>query len=173
MPAWSAFGGAFDRGDVDLMHGQHRGHDASRRRLILVGEQIDEPLRRDLPAEAKFVLQPAAGGFLTAIGCELVPVVVGFLLAFRADHEGNGLGKLELRPGIEGDKLNSLELEAGDHHGTGGSGADRKSTRLNSSHMSISYAVFCLKKKNNSDTGTRTARTRTTTDMVTTSLSSG
>src|SRR5690242_21280280 len=28
-----------------------------------------------------------------------------------------------------------------------GEGADRKSTRLNSSHMSISYAVFCLKKK--------------------------
>src|SRR4051812_4881721 len=27
-------------------------------------------------------------------------------------------------------------------------GKDRKSTRLNSSHMSISYAVFCLKKKN-------------------------
>src|SRR4051812_50193498 len=27
---------------------------------------------------------------------------------------------------------------------------DRKSTRLNSSHMSISYAVFCLKKKRNS-----------------------
>src|SRR5438309_3514674 len=28
-------------------------------------------------------------------------------------------------------------------------GADRKSTRLNSSHSSISYAVFCLKKKKN------------------------
>src|SRR5699024_12817559 len=27
-------------------------------------------------------------------------------------------------------------------------GQDRKSTRLNSSHVSISYAVFCLKKKN-------------------------
>src|SRR5207249_11936844 len=27
-------------------------------------------------------------------------------------------------------------------------GRDRKSTRLNSSHVSISYAVFCLKKKN-------------------------
>src|SRR5256885_11954351 len=26
-------------------------------------------------------------------------------------------------------------------------GADRKSTRLNSSHLVISYAVFCLKKK--------------------------
>src|SRR5699024_11282745 len=28
---------------------------------------------------------------------------------------------------------------------------DRKSTRLNSSHVSISYAVFCLKKKNNTN----------------------
>src|SRR5437868_12697350 len=28
-----------------------------------------------------------------------------------------------------------------------GAGRDRKSTRLNSSHVSISYAVFCLKKK--------------------------
>src|SRR4051812_50225990 len=30
--------------------------------------------------------------------------------------------------------------------------ADRKSTRLNSSHMSISYAVFCLKKKKQEQT---------------------
>src|SRR5699024_11799564 len=29
---------------------------------------------------------------------------------------------------------------------------DRKSTRLNSSHVSISYAVFCLKKKNTTTT---------------------
>src|SRR5699024_12766655 len=28
---------------------------------------------------------------------------------------------------------------------------DRKSTRLNSSHVSISYAVFCLKQNNNKD----------------------
>src|SRR3712207_8472852 len=28
---------------------------------------------------------------------------------------------------------------------------DRKSTRLNSSHANISYAVFCLKKKNNTN----------------------
>src|SRR5699024_7045141 len=30
---------------------------------------------------------------------------------------------------------------------SGFEGRDRKSTRLNSSHVSISYAVFCLKKK--------------------------
>src|SRR5256885_8521412 len=32
-------------------------------------------------------------------------------------------------------------------HAVGEHNADRKSTRLNSSHLVISYAVFCLKKK--------------------------
>src|SRR5205814_9934914 len=32
-------------------------------------------------------------------------------------------------------------------HGSRGRRQDRKSTRLNSSHLGISYAVFCLKKK--------------------------
>src|SRR5256885_7315686 len=37
----------------------------------------------------------------------------------------------------------------GDGHGQRPAGrGDRKSTRLNSSHLVISYAVFCLKKKN-------------------------
>src|SRR5437870_8421640 len=33
------------------------------------------------------------------------------------------------------------------HPGRGRPAQDRKSTRLNSSHVAISYAVFCLKKK--------------------------
>src|SRR2546430_3197896 len=36
--------------------------------------------------------------------------------------------------------------------------ADRKSTRLNSSHSQISYAVFCLKKKKKTTRVTRTCR---------------
>src|SRR5436190_12949836 len=36
--------------------------------------------------------------------------------------------------------------------------ADRKSTRLNSSHTVISYAVFCLKKKKSRARGTQGAR---------------
>src|SRR5690348_17861896 len=36
-------------------------------------------------------------------------------------------------------------------------GPDRKSTRLNSSHPSISYAVFCLKKKNKTEDDDTTA----------------
>src|SRR5260221_1023557 len=44
-----------------------------------------------------------------------------------------------------------------------GTGGDRKSTRLNSSHTVISYAVFCLKKKNKIDTQTHeTNHTRST-----------
>src|SRR5258708_9765219 len=35
---------------------------------------------------------------------------------------------------------------------------DRKSTRLNSSHQIISYAVFCLKKKNNDISGRQPLR---------------
>src|SRR2546422_5881258 len=42
---------------------------------------------------------------------------------------------------IGGDKADRIALESGDER-------DRKSTRLNSSHGYISYAVFCLKKKN-------------------------
>src|SRR5438876_4796740 len=39
---------------------------------------------------------------------------------------------------------------------------DRKSTRLNSSHPSISYAVFCLKKKKKNKKITSTTKTKTT-----------
>src|SRR5699024_11271791 len=60
-------------------------------------------------------------------------------------------------------------------------GGDRKSTRLNSSHVSISYAVFCLKKKKKKNqlilyrekTAIRqTTATPKTTTQITTSLSS-
>src|SRR5690349_22112135 len=37
-------------------------------------------------------------------------------------------------------------------------GRDRKSTRLNSSHVEISYAVFCLKKKKKKKIDTRTSQ---------------
>src|SRR5256885_12038815 len=39
-------------------------------------------------------------------------------------------------------------MTSGETSGAGHCERDRKSTRLNSSHLVISYAVFCLKKKN-------------------------
>src|SRR5947208_6400461 len=47
----------------------------------------------------------------------------------------------------------SREMMNGAFMPTGSEKGDRKSTRLNSSHQINSYAVFCLKKKNNSDQG--------------------
>src|SRR5438067_2661822 len=44
--------------------------------------------------------------------------------------------------------LPKREQEEGRCRQRSSSRKDRKSTRLNSSHVSISYAVFCLKKKN-------------------------
>src|SRR3712207_8455490 len=38
------------------------------------------------------------------------------------------------------------------------SAGDRKSTRLNSSHANISYAVFCLKKKHKEKTNNKTKK---------------
>src|SRR5699024_11587095 len=56
-------------------------------------------------------------------------------------HEQGQGGQRE----AEGDPLGRFDVGG---RGTGGrSSADRKSTRLNSSHVSISYAVFCLKKR--------------------------
>src|SRR5947207_15584637 len=45
------------------------------------------------------------------------------------------------------DALHAVLLPARRRRDAGGRDADRKSTRLNSSHTVISYAVFCLKKK--------------------------
>src|SRR6185295_19885649 len=43
---------------------------------------------------------------------------------------------------------------------------DRKSTRLNSSHANISYAVFCLKKKKKTKTQTNLEKRRKSIDKI-------
>src|SRR3712207_7705002 len=55
-----------------------------------------------------------------------------------ADAASPGPCESQVRVGLSGDILPVDVLRGG----------DRKSTRLNSSHANISYAVFCLKKKN-------------------------
>src|SRR5699024_11598968 len=64
----------------------------------------------------------------------------------QTDHPAC-LGSRSFHPYIQTDYSEAqLELITPIAHST--KEADRKSTRLNSSHVSISYAVFCLKKKN-------------------------
>src|SRR3712207_8009121 len=83
--------------------------------------------------------------YTTLFRSELVPPVRGARRAVRrhrAERAGAARRFLPLQhrllPRLP--RLGALALDAGDV-------ADRKSTRLNSSHANISYAVFCLKKK--------------------------
>src|SRR3712207_8911017 len=67
---------------------------------------------------------------------------------FRS-HAGFDVGDRDLRLS-RGERSGQRRVRvAVDEHDVGAL-ADRKSTRLNSSHANISYAVFCLKKKKNS-----------------------
>src|SRR5690606_41369437 len=73
-----------------------------------------------------------------------LPVTTG--TEVQAVLEGAALGayRYEHRRRAEGDRVVcEIAVVAGE---------DRKSTRLNSSHVKISYAVFCLKKKNSKRT---------------------
>src|SRR2546427_6976100 len=68
--------------------------------------------------------------------------VMACIVPARARHAPGGLGSdvsafCKSRPKGAQWRLCGLDLQK----------ADRKSTRLNSSHSQISYAVFCLKKK--------------------------
>src|SRR5690554_7427002 len=60
-------------------------------------------------------------------------------IAMPEEYGGAGLGISEA--------CLMMETVSGSGAGLSGASADRKSTRLNSSHVRISYAVFCLKKK--------------------------
>src|SRR5438067_8565455 len=65
----------------------------------------------------------------------------------EADHCQQHPVEVEELHGIEQTLLDSMQLFYLDRMLLAVVCLDRKSTRLNSSHVSISYAVFCLKKK--------------------------
>src|SRR3712207_8703274 len=71
---------------------------------------------------------------------------------FRSDDDEDEVK--DLLPEDRGANANSGGSD-GDGDNSGSDGEDRKSTRLNSSHANISYAVFCLKKKTTTTAPTR------------------
>src|SRR5690348_17424918 len=71
--------------------------------------------------------------------------VLRLLRLRHADHRGRGSAQPAARPAARGAAVAGA-LDGVVPGGVVGA-EDRKSTRLNSSHPSISYAVFCLKKK--------------------------
>src|SRR2546422_5198790 len=76
------------------------------------------------------------------VDLERFPHVVGEILevgfVLHGDHDGGD---------ARADRTEHLLLDPADREHAAARISDRKSTRLNSSHGYISYAVFCLKKK--------------------------
>src|SRR3712207_7649973 len=94
-------------------------------------------------------VQTCALPISTPIGDEVAPASEKELQFGESFLSGQELAKIAPHAGLIGDDVGVFGIGfrlptvsvAGAVHG------DRKSTRLNSSHANISYAVFCLKKK--------------------------
>src|SRR5690606_41352959 len=83
--------------------------------------------------------------FPTRRSSDLVQPAHVLLVAARADHDQSHIAELGfgLRERLDEPVTVLVLPQRGDEQHE----RDRKSTRLNSSHVKISYAVFCLKKK--------------------------
>src|SRR3712207_8517939 len=91
-----------------------------------------------LPYTTLFRSAPAAAGHASRQPDRPLGLADALRVAFverRGDHRGRHVAVRRH------ERLEEVALAADEHP------ADRKSTRLNSSHANISYAVFCLKKK--------------------------
>src|SRR5690625_1719053 len=99
------------------------------------------------------------GKVVGAAGGGMIDEGVGELFVIYVDHnrrdEGIGSGLLNAITKQQKEEYNAkkqwVSVQKGNMKGIPfyeSKGLDRKSTRLNSSHVAISYAVFCLKKKN-------------------------
>src|SRR5207253_9040602 len=88
--------------------------------------------------QASLALQPMPQRLSLDVGHDVVKQPVDF--AGREDRDDVRMAEVRREVHLSNEPL---PQETG-----GYLGIDRKSTRLNSSHVAISYAVFCLKKKN-------------------------
>src|SRR5690606_34897495 len=103
-----------------------------------MGKQVTMAVDDGVPPELQFI--PGAG----EVHAALDKVDVDLCIAVDCGDERR-MGEVGRVAQLTGRPLINL-----DHHPTNtffGDTKDRKSTRLNSSHVIISYAVFCLKKK--------------------------
>src|SRR5689334_24039427 len=139
----------FDEGDLKVLLIE-RGLEPFKGRWALPGgfvrvdETLDEAARRELAEEAGlrnvFLEQLYTFGTVDRDPRERVVSVAYYSLVKLSDHRAKAATDAA---NAEWFPISKVPKLAFDHAQI----LDRKSTRLNSSHSSISYAVFCLKKK--------------------------
>src|SRR5438874_4693852 len=94
-----------------------------------------------------FVGDPTTSEFYTLSLHDALPIYRGVPLRSRR----RDVPRADRRARGDGDPVRVAAASVYAGAAVGG-GRDRKSTRLNSSHVEISYAVFCLKKKKTTET---------------------
>src|SRR5256885_3301697 len=108
-------------------------------------------MARNTPHPATLAAQ-ALGWIDQGTGAVVLPVHTATTFLRDPDNQyrrGRGYGRAD-NPSYDQPEALLTALEGGAAtllFSSGMAAADRKSTRLNSSHLVISYAVFCLKKK--------------------------
>src|SRR5258705_9647713 len=110
--------------------------------MVPIGPRFEQQRRtvRDLAETSQKPMRLEMKGREVEIDASLIEHIkdpLTHLVRNAADH---AIEAPELRRAMGKDPVATITLRA-----TGS--LDRKSTRLNSSHLGISYAVFCLKKK--------------------------
>src|SRR5690606_40487864 len=105
---------------------------------------VEEDIRREVTA-AHRALGITDGPTHTEL--RLRGGVTPYLLEMGARIGGSGVSQY-IASGVTGIDFAAQALRIAAGTATEPLASDRKSTRLNSSHVKISYAVFCLKKKN-------------------------
>src|SRR5437867_8609788 len=79
------------------------------------------------------------------------------------DHDHSPVVRMDRELNVRAARLNT---DLADDRERGVAHQDRKSTRLNSSHRTISYAVFCLKKKKKNHKKYNTKKTKVHTSIT-------
>src|SRR5215471_5847425 len=111
-----AVGSRLNRRNVDLLHLEHRFHDAARLRCVRGLDEFDQAVRDHLPGNPEPVLEPAAGLFAAA-SREAVPVMVDLALGLAGNLERHRFGELVLRAAIERREWLAVEFESNGQYG--------------------------------------------------------
>src|SRR5256886_2948402 len=121
---------------------------AGQRRLLRLKQRRDEKwraLQLHRPCFAVFV--PPADGDLSVVQHRLETRIQTKVAVVILDNVGLAVDRAEPGARFQPDVPSRAGKRAGQPRHQRHRRVDRKSTRLNSSHSQISYAVFCLKKK--------------------------
>src|SRR5262252_1047053 len=146
-----------DRGRAQREEPHHRAHLEARRRAVRQPQDVVVESVRLVPHLVVVIANPVHGVGDPDEVLEKRERVLLVLFLVVGQDEGN----LQHVLAVEGHPGGSVGLLQGPARRERRAPVDRKSTRLNSSHTVISYAVFCLKKKKKKKTSTPQKKKKT------------